>query len=307
MTTHFSSIESFGHITAGKGIINHWDMFVMGDCSFKKNLLVEGETMLGSAFFSGDISLQPGKSLKIGSEESFITALSSDSLLIHSEDIHLQGDVSAGIIEAEHIAESQLSYSEDFLEAPNNLEDTLLVKACWIGGGNGGTQAVTGGRNGIIKLSTGAVGGQSSSLTFAGAAFSAQDSVLCAEFRIRIDSITDITAKAGLYGDGDNYLLLGIDQNQNLHLYAKKTGSSERVENTGVALSEGEFVVIRFYLDPLEEIEISINGSRVLEQLAIEDYFDLETPVKPYFYADNKTADEDRHLDIDYVKIWQKR
>lgn len=260
------------------------------------------------------VLLDQGNELRFRQPTEIIHSPSAGTLNIEaSGSINIIGEISSNCaidttdeITAKRVEIQQMEWLDDFIEAPATLASTVYSKAYWTGGGTYGTQEIITGINGIMRLSTTNTGNRSSSLTFANDAFH-NDGNWVFEAAIKTNALTSRKINVGMYKDSNDYIMFEFDTADDaakIYLVTKNNGSSEVSEDTGKTLIANCYYVFRIEAHADNTFELYINGDQVLET---HTGTIADVAFKPYFYIDNKTANQENLLDIDYVKIWQDR
>jgi hypothetical protein len=197
----------------------------------------------------------------------------------------------------------------EFDETPAVLASSVIAKLFWTGGGTSGTQEIfADGSNGLndeityLRLSTTATGSRSSTLT----SQRSFDSSMCrwdALLRFNTD-LTDTARRWGWYYDSTHYAYFYFDTATHATklYFAYNNGGSIQLVDLGIDMpDDGLFhrFTIQIYVG-----KIYVYVDQVLES---EISTSINNLFKSYFYVDNKTAAEEKVIDIDYVKMWQRR
>lgn len=197
----------------------------------------------------------------------------------------------------------------EFDETPAVLASSVIAKLFWTGGGTSGTQEIfSDGSNGIndeityLRLSTTATGSRSSTLTSQrsfSSALARWDSMV----RFGTD-ITDTSMRCGWMNDATHYAYFYFDTATHATklYFAYNNGGSINLFDLGVDMpDDGLFhqYTIQLYSG---KIYAYVDGVLLATITA-----NTAALVKSYFYIDNKTAAEEKVIDIDYVKMWQSR
>jgi len=193
-------------------------------------------------------------------------------------------------------------FDENTGESSIDLTSSVIAKAYWIGGGTSGTQKLWYDANGNhteIRLSTTDTTSRSSSLTFCNPVAASER---CIEFRVRMWRKTNTYMHIGFYDGSTNYAWFSFDTAIDANnIYAEcYAGSLTRVD-TGKDMTDywRTFRIIQypgpytyFFMDDQLVATITTNTST--------------SAMKPYAIIGN-TADEEKKLFIDYIKIWSGR
>jgi len=222
--------------------------------------------------------------------------------------VDVSGDiVVSAIAEADRFVSAQMCWCDDFMEAAAALASTVYSKAHWTGAGTNGTQAIVAGLNGVMRLATTATGSSDSTLTYNGSGTFDNDKKWVWEARLLLDNITNTKINMGMYVDDNDHIMFEFDtatDAANIYLRTDNNNADPHQQDTGIDLTAGNLFTFTIEVADDDTFEVFINGTQVCET---PDGTIRDVAFKPYFYVDNKAAAEDKHLDIDYCKVWQDR
>jgi len=128
------------------------------------------------------------------------------------------------------------------------------------------------------------------------------------EFRLKIaPTISASHCQIGLYKDADEYAIFENDNGDSNFDYKADGGSGTPVDTAGAAVGDDTWAVFRIECTNTGVVRFYIDGDLKLTT-AIDVVNDAAggQKMKPYFrfWADDAT---NRHMYIDYVKVWQDR
>ena len=212
---------------------------------------------------------------------------------------------------------SDYYFCDEFTEAAAAIASTVISKCNWTGGGTSGGQAIVAGIGGWMELDTTSTGNRTSTLTYTTANFSGAYAPAL-EFRFKTNNITNTKIDAGWYVDGNDEFLIRFNtatNANNIYLVTENNNGGEVLYDTGVDLVAATWYTVRLEINATTltnnaTFQIYINGDRVAAESPLATTASTIRSLatfKPYFYVDNKASAEQKLLDIDYVKIWQKR
>lgn len=208
-----------------------------------------------------------------------------------------------------------LYHCSEFDENPNSLSSTLIAKAYWEGGGTNGTQVITDPLGGdfpsgapnsatLIRLSTTSTSGSDSWLKFYRSVQIADQSRWQTLLRTGT-SKTDTEQRWGWYHDSGNYAYFHFDTakdaNKLYFTYRVASGSEVSVDLGYNLPTDGD----------LHKYTIQCYSGNAY--IFIDDVLQATVSAtmpqygNSYFYVDNKSAANERVLDIEYAKHWSGR
>jgi hypothetical protein len=185
------------------------------------------------------------------------------------------------------------------------LASTVIANAFWTGSG-AGTQTLMVGSvrdvNSYIAISTGSTGSQTSQIIFGRYIGFNQPTI---EIRFLVNNLTNAVYRLGFYYDATHYCYFEFDSAVDASkLYLNtNNGSGSASVDTGITLSANNWYTVRI---ALHDATHALCWYEDAAKTGATQYVPV-TVEKPYIFASNKTADEDKIIYVDYVKVWSGR
>lgn len=266
----------------------------------------------GQVKIEGCTLIDTSEELRFRDADIAIYSSGDGQLDIKADDVvAIDGDTDVtGILSIDGSLElAQAMYCDDMWYGAAAFSGIPSIEDIWADSSNAGSIAAVAVINGVLRLATGATGSQDAEMSMTNVTFD-NDGNPMFEARIKMSNITNTTMRVGFVaevpGVNDYILFLfdtGVDA-ANIYLSTENNNGGEVQQDTGVNLTAGTYFTLRIELCDDDTFEVYINDTQVCETPTgtIRD-----VPWTVYFYVDNKAAAEDKHLDIDYVKIFQDR